>query len=300
VFGDKQESTSEILKQADIAMYQAKSAGRNTMRFFAPDLQAAVNSRAQLEDELREALRANQFTLYYQPQVDRGRVTGAEALIRWNHPLRGLIPPAEFIPVAEETGLILPLGEWVLRTACLQIVPWAGREDMAHFRVAVNISARQFRQPEFVDQVLTILDQTKAHPRNLKLELTESMLLDDVEEVIAKMTTLNTYGLSFSLDDFGTGYSSLSYLKRLPLSQLKIDRSFVRDILSDAGSDAIAKSIISLGHALDKSVIAEGVETEEQRKHLARLGCNAYQGYLFSPPIPWSEFQLLLPDAVTH
>jgi diguanylate cyclase (GGDEF)-like protein/PAS domain S-box-containing protein len=300
VFGDKQISTSEVLKQADIAMYQAKSAGRNTMRFFAPDLQAAVNSRARLEEELREALRANQFTLYYQPQVDRGRVAGAEALIRWNHPSRGLISPAEFIHVAEETGLILPLGEWVLRTACLQIAPWAEREDMAHFKVAVNISARQFRQPDFVGQVLTILDQTKAHPRNLKLELTESMLLDNVEEVIAKMTTLNTYGLSFSLDDFGTGYSSLSYLKRLPLSQLKIDRSFVRDILTDAGSDAIAKSIISLGHALDKSVIAEGVETEEQRQHLAHLGCHAFQGYLFSPPVPWYEFQQLLPCAVAQ
>jgi EAL domain-containing protein (putative c-di-GMP-specific phosphodiesterase class I) len=261
------------------------------MRFFAPALQAAVNARAAMEEDLRHAIKTSQFVLYYQPQVDCTRLIGAEALVRWNHPKRGLLAPGEFIHLAEETGLILPLGEWVLETACTQIAAWASQVETAHLSVSVNISARQFRQPDFVEQVLAALDRTGANPKNLKLELTESMLVDNIEDVIAKMTEFKSHGLGFSLDDFGTGYSSLAYLKRLPLDQLKIDRSFVRDILEDVGSRAIAQSVISLGRALSLSVIAEGVETEEQLGYLTRLGCHTFQGFLFSRPLPLQEFE---------
>ena len=228
------------------------------------------------------------------PQVDCGRWIGAEALIRWNHPRRGLIFPDGFIPMAEETGLILPLGNWVLETACGQIASWAKRSETAELAVSINISARQLRQPEFVDQVLTALDRTGADPHRLELELTESMLVDDIKEVIAKMIVLKSHGLRFSLDDFGTGYSSLTYLKRLPLDRLKIDRSFVRDILVDQSSGAIAQTIISLSKAMGLPVIAEGVETEEQREFLEKLGCHAFQGYLFSRPVPIQALELLL------
>ena len=301
VFGDKRESTDEVLQQADIAMYQAKAAGRNTMRFFAPALQAAVNARAALEEDIRQAIKASQFELYYQPQVDGAGLVGAEALIRWNHPRRGLLLPGEFIHLAEETGLILPLGDWVLENAFAQIAVWAGRAETANLSIAVNISARQFRQPAFVDKVLAALDRTGANPQNIKLELTESMLVDNIEDVIAKMTVLKSHGLKFSLDDFGTGYSSLAYLKRLPLDQLKIDSSFVRDILADVGSCAIAQSVISLGRALGLSVIAECVETEEQRALLSRIGCHAFQGFLFSRAIPLEAFekQWLRPSVFT-
>jgi len=293
VFGDKRESTDEVLQQADIAMYQAKAAGRNTMRFFAPALQAAVNARVVLEEDIRQAIKASQFVLYYQPQLDSIGLVGAEALIRWNHPRRGLLLPGEFIPLAEETGLIQPLGDWGLETACAQVAAWADRPETAHISLAINISARQFRQPGFVDKVLAALYRTGANPQNIKLELTESMLVENIEDIIAKMTLLKSHGLKFSLDDFGTGYSSLAYLKRLPLDQLKIDSSFVRDIAADIGSRAIAQSVISLGRALGLSVIAECVETEEQRAFLSRLGCHAFQGFLFSQPLPLAEFERL-------
>jgi len=291
VFGDRQNTADEILQQADIALHMAKTAGRNTLRFFSPALQAAVNARATMEDGLRQAIKRKQFLLYYQPQIERGRMTGAEALIRWNHPGRGLVSPDEFIPLAEESRLILPLGDWVLETACKQIAAWAGHVETDHLTISVNISALQFRQPEFVKHVLEAIDRTGAKPKNLKLELTESMLVENVEEIIAKMTELKLYGLSFSLDDFGTGYSSLAYLKRLPLDQLKIDRAFVRDILVDVTSGAIAQTILSLGRAMDLSVVAEGVETEEQRGFLAGLGCHSFQGDLFSPPLPLEGLQ---------
>lgn len=294
IFGDSREEANEVLRQADIAMEQAKRAGRNTLRFFSAALQAAVSARAALEDELRQAIRCKQFLLYYQPQVSRGMVVGSEALIRWKHPQRGILAPGGFIPLAEETGLILELGSWVLETACQQIAAWSRVKGMAHLAVAVNISALQFRQPEFVRQVQDTLKRTGADPRNLKLELTESMLVENIEEVIAKMASLRAQEIGFSLDDFGTGYSSLSYLKRLPLNQLKIDRSFVKDLPADASSGAIAESIISLGKAMGMPVIAEGVETEEQRVFLARLGCHAFQGYLTSRPLPIEEFELLL------
>jgi len=291
VFGDKRESTSEVLQQADMAMHQAKTAGGNTVRFFAPALQAAVNARAAMKEDLSQAIAANQFLLYYQPQVDATGLIGVEALMRWKHPERGLVPPNDFIPLAEETGLILPLGTWALETACRQIAEWANRKESAHIQIAVNISARQFCCPDFVEHILATLHQTGANPKNLKLELTESMLANDIEEVIAKMTLLKSHGLTFSLDDFGTGYSSLSYLKRLPLDQLKIDRAFVQDILADVASASIAQTIISLGRAMDLSVIAEGVETEAQRKFLHSLGAHSFQGYLFSRPLPLEELE---------
>jgi diguanylate cyclase (GGDEF)-like protein len=296
VFGDAHDTANEVLQQADLAMYQAKADGRNTVRFFAPALQAAVNARAAMEEELRRAIKTNQFLLYYQSQIDRGVLVGAEALLRWRHPVRGILSPGAFISLAEETGLILPLGDWVMETACQQIAAWAGRKGLPEITVAVNISARQFRNPDFVENVLKMLDRTGTDPRHLKLELTESMLVENIEDVIDKMKDLKSHGLRFSLDDFGTGYSSLAYLRRLPLDQLKIDQTFVRDILKDASCGAIAQSIISLGKAMGLSVIAEGVETEEQRDFLARLGCHLFQGFLFSRPVPLEEFQMLLPD----
>ena len=290
LFGNQRDTVEELLKRADLAMYQAKAAGRNTLRFFDPDMQAVVSARANLEADLRQGLRNNEFLLYYQPQVDNeGRLKGVEALVRWSQPQRGLVSPAEFIPLAESTGLILPLGHWVLEAACLQLVAWAKLDDMADISVAVNVSARQFRHKDFVDQVIAILDHTGADPKRLKLELTESLLVDNIEETIGKMARLKATGVSFSLDDFGTGYSSLSYLKRLPLDQLKIDQSFVRDILTDQNDAAIARTVIALGQSLGLAVIAEGVETGEQRNFLAANGCQSFQGYLFGRPGPAQE-----------
>jgi EAL domain-containing protein (putative c-di-GMP-specific phosphodiesterase class I) len=260
-----------------------------------------VTDRAALEIDLREAVRQQQFILYYQPQVlGDGRLTGAEALVRWQHPQRGLVPPADFIPLAEETGLILPLGLWVLETACAQLAQWADQPRTAHLFLAVNVSAKQLHQADFVDQVLAVLGKTGANPKRLKLELTESLLATDVGDIIIKMSALKAHGVGFSMDDFGTGYSSLSYLKRLPLDQLKIDQSFVRDILADAHDAAIAKMVIALAESMGLAVIAEGVEIEAQRELLARLGCDAYQGYLFSRPLPLDEFNGLLPPAAVR
>ena len=285
--GGQQESSEEPLKRAELAMYEAKAAGRHTLRFFDPQMQVEVATRVALEADLREAVLARQFVLYYQTQVaDLDRTTGVEALLRWQHPRRGLVSPAEIISLAEETGLILPIGQWVLETACHQLALWASRAETAHLTIAVNVSARQFHQREFVDQVLAVIEQTGANPKRLKLELTESMLVRDVEGIITKMSALKAKGVSFSLDDFGTGYSSLSYLKRLPLDQLKIDQGFVRNIVSDPNDAAIARMVVALAASLGLSVIAEGVEIEAQRDFLASLGCHAYQGYLFSRPLP--------------
>lgn len=283
----------ELIKQTDLAMRKAKEVGRNAWRFFDPQMESLVNERAALEKDLRRAIIEDQFLLHYQPQViDDGRLTGAEALVRWKHPQRGMVSPADFIPLAEETGLILPLGKWVMETACTQLALWANDPKMAHLTVAVNVSARQFHQANFVDQVLTILNSTGANPQRLKLELTEGMLIENVKDIIEKMLALKFKGVGFSLDDFGTGYSSLSYLKRLPLDQLKIDQSFVRDVLTDPNDAAIAKTVVALAQSLGMGVIAEGVETEAQRDFLAGVGCHAYQGYFFSRPLPCSEFEL--------
>ncbi|MFL6673959.1 MAG: EAL domain-containing protein [Massilia sp.] len=290
VFDSDKDDLGELLKRADLAMYQAKAAGRNTLRFFDPRMQAALSARMTLEGDLRQALRDHAFFLHYQPQVDKhGHITGVEALVRWLHPARGVVPPDEFIPLAEETGLVLPLGEWVLDSACRQLAAWARRPETAHLEVAVNVSARQFHHPGFVAQVLGVLGPAGADPSRLKLELTETSLLDNVDDTIEKMHLLKTRGLSFALDDFGTGYSSLAYLKRLPLDMLKIDRSFVRDLLTDPNDAVIARTIIALGRNLGLKVVAEGVETEAQRDFLFKHGCEAYQGYLCSRPVPAAD-----------
>ena len=287
LFADHLESVDELLKQADMAMFQAKTEERNTLRFFDPVMQASVMARVALESELATALLNNQFILYFQAQVSgECLITGAEVLVRWQHPQRGIVSPAEFIPLAEETGLILPLGRWVLETACAQLALWACEPALSALTLAVNVSARQFHQYDFVEQVLATLERTGANPRRLKLELTESLLVSNVEDVVGKMSALKARGVGFSLDDFGTGYSSLSYLKRLPLDQLKIDQGFVRDILIDPNDAAIAKMVIALADSMGLGVIAEGVETEAQRVLLASQGCHAYQGYLFGRPVP--------------
>lgn len=292
LFGKPEDKPGDLLKQADLAMHRAKGAGRNALRFFDPEMQAAASARAELEAQLRHALEKQQFRLFYQPQVDwKGRVTGAEALVRWQHPGRGLIMPAQFIPLAEETGLILDLGYVILKEACEQLAAWSRRSETAPLSVAVNISARQFRHASFVEQVKHIVAASGADPRKLRLELTESMLVENIEDTIENMRSLRETGVRFSLDDFGTGYSSLLYLKRLPLESLKIDRSFVRDILSDSNDAAIVRTVISLGQSLGLGVIAEGVEQESQRNFLEQLGCGHYQGYLFSPALPTLEFE---------
>ncbi|WP_337961940.1 EAL domain-containing protein [Curvibacter microcysteis] len=286
LFNSTPSTADELLKRGDLAMYQAKAAGRNTLCFFDPGMQEAVSARSAMEADMRQALQHGEFRLLYQPVVNgQGRMLGVEALVRWNHPQRGHISPADFIPLAEKTGLILPLGRWVLQTACRQLVAWSSEPLMAHLTVAVNVSAREFRDPGFVEAVLAVLESTGARPTQLKLELTESLLLNDVEDIIGKMTRLQMRGVGFSLDDFGTGYSSLSYLKRLPLDQLKIDQSFVRDVLTDPNDATIARTIIALASSLGLSVVAEGVETVGQRAFLLRNGCDAFQGYLFSRPV---------------
>ena len=295
LFSNQDSTIDELLKQADIAMYQAKAIGRNTLRFFDPSMQASLTARANLEEKLRRALKENQFLLYYQPQVDKtGNVQGVEALVRWQDADGIMISPAEFIPLAEETGQILPLGAWVLETACHQLTKWAKQPSFSHLTISVNVSVRQFRQPDFVTQVLSILAHCGANPEKLKLELTESLLASDVEDIILKMTALKVKGVTFALDDFGTGYSSLYYLKQLPLDQLKIDQGFVRDVLDDANDAAIAKMIIVLADSMGLTVIAEGVETEAQRVFLSGQGCYDYQGYLFGRPMPVNQLEVLI------
>jgi diguanylate cyclase (GGDEF)-like protein/PAS domain S-box-containing protein len=304
LFNGHQQSIDELLKQADIAMYQAKKAGRNTLRFFDPQMQETINARVALERELRKALESQQFQLYYQVQVDSSyRPFGAEALIRWLHPERGLISPAQFIPLAEETGLILPLGQWVLETACAQIKAWQQDALTSDLVLSVNVSAKQFHQADFVAKVQAAVQRHSINPMLLKIELTESMLLEEIEDTIATMNALKEIGVRFSLDDFGTGYSSLQYLKQLPLDQLKIDQSFVRDLASDSSDRAIVLTIIAMARSLNLDVIAEGVETEEQRQILLNKGCTHYQGYLFGEPIPINLFpavDALKPAAIVH
>ncbi|OIR17610.1 cyclic di-GMP phosphodiesterase Gmr [mine drainage metagenome] len=300
IFSDQQHTQDNLLKQADIAMYQAKSAGRNTLRFFDPMMQEAINARVKNERELRKALELQQFELHYQIQVDNiGRPLGAEALIRWRHPERGMIPPVQFIPLAEETGLILPMGQWVLNAACAQLKLWQKDSLTSDLVLAVNVSAKQFHQPNFVDEVKEAVARYGINPRRLKLELTESLLVDNVKNIIATMTSLGALGIKFSLDDFGTGYSSLQYLKKLPLSQLKIDQSFVRDIVTDSSDRAIVLTIITMAHSLELDVIAEGVETEGQRQVLLNEGCKHFQGYLFGKPVSIMDFDLLLKKSTT-
>jgi EAL domain-containing protein (putative c-di-GMP-specific phosphodiesterase class I) len=268
------------------------------LRFFDPQMQETINARVALESELRRALEQKQFSLHFQQQMDSThRIIGAEALIRWLHPDLGMMNPDQFIPLAEETGLIFPIGQWVLETACEQLKVWQQADFSKDLLLAVNVSARQFHQRGFVEQVRDAVQRNGIDPKLLKLELTESMLLEDIGDTIETMNSLKEVGVLFSLDDFGTGYSSMQYLKRLPLDQLKIDQSFVRDIVSDSSDRAIVQTIIAMAHSLSLDVIAEGVETEEQRNLLLDCGCEHFQGYLFSKPVPIEEFSLSLEQA---
>jgi diguanylate cyclase (GGDEF)-like protein/PAS domain S-box-containing protein len=294
IWGASDSSCEELLKHADHAMYQAKAAGRNQLCFFDPLTQAALAAHAALEADFRAALQIGQFELHYQAQVGRdGTLLGAETLLRWPHPTRGWVSPAIFIPLAEQTGLIGPLGEWVMQQACTRLAAWAARPALAGLSLAVNVSAHQFRQKGFLGLMQQLLARSGAPTERLKIELTESALVNDVEAVIALMNELRRLGLAVSLDDFGTGYSSLAYLKRLPLNQLKIDQSFVRDLIDEPNARAIARTVIQLGDSLGLQVIAEGVETEVQRALLAEMGCHAFQGYLFSRPLPLPAFEAL-------
>ena len=292
LFGASAQSASELLRQADIAMYQVKARRGNALCFFDPKMQTAINDRAQLETDLRQALVAQQLVLHYQPQATlQGDVIGAECLLRWQHPQRGMVPPGQFIAVAEESDLILHIGQWVLHSACTQLARWQEQPQWAHLQLSVNVSARQFRQSDFVHQVIETLQVTGARAHLLTLELTESLVLDNVEDAIDKMHQLRTKGVRFSVDDFGTGYSSLAYLTRLPLHQLKIDQSFVRNLGSRPSDDVIVQTIIGMGRNLDLEVIAEGVETEAQKAILAGHGCDLYQGYLLARPMPVADFE---------
>lgn len=295
IFSDQLVESEDLLKQADIAMYQAKKAGRNTFCFFDPQMQANISARATLENDLRFAIHNDQLKLYYQIQtsLDHGHL-GAEVLVRWQHPSRGLVPPNDFIPLAEETGLILEIGQLVLEKACQQLQKWRDNQQTAKLTLAVNVSAKQFHAHNFVEKVKETIIQYHVSPGQIKLELTESILLRDIDSIIAKMNVLRDFGLTFSLDDFGTGYSSLQYLKRLPLDQLKIDQSFVRDLVEDESDQAIVRTIIGMAKALELNVIAEGVENEAQRTILEQHGCHDYQGYLFSRPLPIDDFHRFL------
>ena len=291
----ERDTVENLFKHADLALYQAKNAGRNTLRFFDPVMQVALDQRSALEAELCYAIELKQLRLYYQPQVDGARrAISVEALLRWQHPTRGLVPPDDFIPLAEDTGLILPIGLWVLQTACAQIKAWEKDVHARTLQIAVNVSARQFREADFVAQVQRVLESSDANPARLKLELTESMVLEDVENTIAKVQAIKQSGVSFAMDDFGTGYSSLSYLAQLPIDQIKIDRSFVRNLPGSRNDETIARAIITLGQELAMDVIAEGLETEVQHEFLAAHGCQAYQGYLFSRPLPIEELTVFL------
>lgn len=301
LFRGVDQSVDDLMKQADLAMYRAKGDGRNIMRFFDQEMQLLVNARATIESDMRDGIERSEFMLYYQPQVSSsGEIIGVEALLRWNHPVRGFVPTGDFIALAEETGLIMPLGEWVIRAACSQLAIWSSMVEFRDLCLSINVSALQFRHQNFVGLIRDALTESGANPQNLKIEITESMLVDDIDQVVEKMESLKEIGVGFSLDDFGTGYSSLAYLKRLPLDQLKIDQSFIRDVLSDPNDASIARTIIALAKSLGLAVIAEGVETEGQREFLCNEGCPAYQGYLFSRPDTIEQFEAFFAAQHNH
>jgi diguanylate cyclase (GGDEF)-like protein/PAS domain S-box-containing protein len=295
LFSDHQYPSENLMKQADLAMYRSKEAGRNTFHFFDPEMETIAFKRSIFEKDFLAGIEQNQFVLYYQIQVtDKAQAVGAEALLRWQHPHHGIMLPCDFIQLAEETRAVLPLTQWIIEAACNQLAKWSNQPEFSHLVIAINISPQQFRQHDFVDQVLSIVRKTDINPQRLKLELTEHSLIHNMDEMVDRMSALRRVGIGFSLDDFGTGFSSLSYLKRLPLDQLKIDRSFVRDVLTDPSDASIAKAIITLAGNLELSVLAEGVETEEQLDFLLKSGCYAYQGYLFSKPLPLESFEALV------
>ena len=285
----------EILKQADIALYKAKESGRNVMFFFDPIMQTIINAQAELKRDLKEAISKQQFELYYQMQVDaNGQPIGAEALLRWKHPIKGQISPEDFIPIAEETEAIVSIGDWVVDTACAQLKKWESNELTRSLSLSVNISAKEFRAENFVEKLKVTMWHHGINPSKLRFELTESMLISDITRAIDKMNKLNELGIYFELDDFGTGYSSLQYLKMLPVYQLKIDRTFVRDVVESINEQGIVRAIVAMAEALQIRVLAEGVETTEQRQHLVAMGCNYFQGYLFGKPMPIDDFEAAL------
>jgi diguanylate cyclase (GGDEF)-like protein len=295
LFGENKTSADDLLKCADMAMYQAKASGRNTVRFYDPEMQALVTARAALENDLRHAVTTNAFELYYQPQFNStGAITGVEAFVRWHSQERGWVSPASFIPLAEDTGLIIPLGDWVMQTACQQLAAWGKHPLSAGLSLSVKVSGQQFRQADFVQQVLATLERTQADPKLLKLYLNESLLLADVEDIVKKTNALTEHGIGCSLADLGTGYSSLSHLKRLSLEQLRIDQSFVQGLLTEPNDAAVTRSIFALAQSLNIRVSAEGIETQEQHDALAAFGCHAFQGYLFGQPLPVDQFEKTL------
>jgi len=294
IFSGHEFSIEELVKQADIAMYQSKSQGKNNLCVYDTKIQADITARETLENDLRSALTNDEFVLFYQAQFQHNKIIGAEALIRWQHPTRGLILPDHFIPLSESTGLIIPIGNWALHEACTQLKTWSHQESTKDLKLAVNISIRQFQQTHFVDQVIEAITNYKINPQNLKLELTESLFLGDLDSAIFKMNKLRKIGVHFSMDDFGTGYSSLSNLKKLPIEQVKIDKSFVRDISSNPDDAVIVQTIIAMTQHMGMSVIAEGVESDLQRVFLEENDCACFQGYLFSKPVPLDQFEALL------
>jgi EAL domain-containing protein (putative c-di-GMP-specific phosphodiesterase class I) len=288
-------SAENVIKQADIAMYHAKQAGRDAVSFFNPQMEASISEKASLASDLHDALEKNQFALVYQVQMDQlGFAQGAEVLLRWHHPEKGAISPLQFIPIAEETGLIVPIGLWVIHKACAQIKLWQQVETMQHLVLAINVSARQFLHADFVMQVRRAIEQHAINPRGIKLELTESILIANINDIVSKMNQLKDLGIHFALDDFGTGYSSLQYIKQLPLNQLKIDQSFIREVETNAQDRAIVRTIIATAKSFHLDVIAEGVETIGQKNFLLDEGCFKFQGYFFSKPLPVEQFEQLL------
>ncbi len=291
----KGSSVEELFKHADIALYQAKDAGRNTLCFFDPKMQEAINLRTILDSDLHSAIALQEFCLFYQPQLDKkGVCIGVEALIRWKHPKRGLVTPFDFIPHAEDSGLILPIGLWVLKMACAKLKQWEQYPDRKTLHMAINVSTRQFRQPNYVLEVESVLKESGINPALLEFELTENLVLEDIVGSIEKMSELKKLGVSFSMDDFGTGYSSLSYLTQLPLSQLKIDKSFIDNIPGSKNNETIVRTIIAMGDGMEIKVIAEGVEIDAQKEFLLSNGCHFFQGYLFSTPISEDELETFL------
>jgi diguanylate cyclase (GGDEF)-like protein len=291
LFYGHQTLMDEVLKNADSAMYQAKNAGRNTVRLFDPAMQATLENRLLLEKDLHQALALNQLEVYYQPQVDQvGRVLGAELLLRWHHPVKGMVSPLEFIPIAESNGAIIPIGHWVMEQACMRLAQWAEQSEMNQLTLSINVSARQFKQTDFVEQVSRLIKRSGVVSDRLKFEITESALVEDVEDAVAKMCQLAKLGVSFSVDDFGTGHSSLSLVHRLPLRQVKIDQSFVRALSKDPSIKSLIKSIVAMARSLDAEVLAEGVETREDCEQIIAQGCYFFQGYYFARPMPYTAF----------